>query len=209
MISLNKIKNILWDFDGVLMDSMPVRNRGFEIVLKEYPDNQVRELMRFHMLNGGLSRYVKFRYFFEHIRNEPISEDEVNKWAEKFSEVMKRELLDKKLLIQETVAFARSNASKFKMHIVSGSDQTELRFLCEKLDIASSFISIHGSPTPKKKLVSDLLEHHDYNKTETILIGDSINDYEASVHNGIRFYGYNNEDLKKLDANYIEKFSNE
>lgn len=42
-------KNILWDFDGVLMDSMPVRNKGFELVLKEFPNKQVQDLMQFHL----------------------------------------------------------------------------------------------------------------------------------------------------------------
>lgn len=85
MISLKNKKNIFWDFDGVLMDSMPVRNKGFELVLKDYPEEQVQELMAFHLKNGGLSRYVKFRYFFEEIRKETISEDEVSIWASKFS----------------------------------------------------------------------------------------------------------------------------
>jgi beta-phosphoglucomutase-like phosphatase (HAD superfamily) len=32
MLSLNQFKNLLWDFDGVLIDSMPIRNKGFELV---------------------------------------------------------------------------------------------------------------------------------------------------------------------------------
>ena len=32
---LDLYKTILWDFDGVIMDSMPVRDKGFEIVLEK------------------------------------------------------------------------------------------------------------------------------------------------------------------------------
>ena len=47
------------------MDSNAVRDRGFKEVLNGYPENEVDALMTFHQDNGGLSRYVKFRYFFE------------------------------------------------------------------------------------------------------------------------------------------------
>ena len=39
-----------------------------------------------------------------------------------------------------------------------------------------------------------------------LLIGDSINDYEAAKVNGISFFGYNNKMLIQKGA-YIEKFS--
>ncbi|MFD2518542.1 HAD family hydrolase [Salinimicrobium flavum] len=202
-------KNILWDFDGVIMDSMPVRNRGFELVLKEYPKKQIEQLMDFHLKNGGLSRYVKFRYFFEEIRGEEINEDGVALWASRFSEVMKKELLNPALFIEDTLSYIKKKHQDFEMHIVSGSDQTELRYICEQLGLTKYFISINGSPTPKKELVRDLLNTYSYKQEETILIGDSINDYEAAITNGINFKGYNNPSLKNLDADYIEKFSHE
>ncbi len=77
-------KTILWDFDGVIMDSMPVRDKGFEIVLKNYPQEQVALLMEYHRNNGGLSRYNKFRYFFEEILKETITESEIKVFAEEF-----------------------------------------------------------------------------------------------------------------------------
>lgn len=203
---INK-KNIFWDFDGVIMDSMPVRNRGFELVLKEFPNEQVELLMQFHQKNGGLSRYVKFRHFFEEIRGEKITEKEIKEWANKFSQIMREELVQPNLLIQDTVNYIKKNHQKFNMHVVSGSDGEELRYLCEKLEISQYFLSIHGSPVPKKELVHNLLIKHEYKGDDTILIGDSINDYEAAEVNNIVFYAYNNEQLKELKTFYIETFT--
>ena len=148
-MNLNFFEMIFWDFDGVVMDSNAVRDRGFEEVLNGYPKNEVDALMTFHQDNGGLSRYVKFRYFFEDIRGESITEAQVKIWAEKFSKIMMELLIKPDLLIQETLNFIKANAHNFNMHIVSGSDQTELRHICKSLDIAHYFNSIHGSPTPK------------------------------------------------------------
>jgi phosphoglycolate phosphatase-like HAD superfamily hydrolase len=209
MIELKNKKNIFWDFDGVIMDSMPVRNKGFKLVLRDFPKHQVDLLIDFHLKNGGLSRYVKFRHFFENIRNETISEKEVQEWANRFSFVMRKELIRSDLLIKDSLNFIKKNNKKYRMHIVSGSDGQELNFLCKSLYISQFFVSIFGSPTPKKELVKSLLNEHKYPSESCILIGDSINDYEAAIENSIEFAGYNNPNLKTLESMYISEFSEE
>ncbi|MGY0034897.1 HAD family hydrolase [Pedobacter sp. NJ-S-72] len=204
---LSKYKVLLWDFDGVIMDSMPIRSKGFELVLAEYPKEQVEQLMAFHEANGGLSRYVKFRYFFEEIRKESITDDEVLALAGKFSEIMLSLLMDENLLIQDSVSFIRNNWQKFEMHIVSGSDGKELRIINDSLDLSSFFKTINGSPTPKKQLVEAVLADNQYDKKDVILIGDSINDFDAASFNDISFAGYNNTELKIVSENYIEQFT--
>jgi phosphoglycolate phosphatase-like HAD superfamily hydrolase len=194
------IKVICWDFDGVLMDSNAIRDIGFERVLSAFPKEQVDQLLSFHQANGGLSRYVKFRYFFENIRGESITDDEIFVWAERFSLIMKELLVNPNLLIVETLNFVKENQDKYIMHITSGSDQNELRYLCKSLEIDQLFTSIHGSPKPKKEWVKELIEANAYNKEECVLIGDSLNDYEAAQHNNIHFLGYNNALLDKYNS---------
>jgi len=104
---LAKYKVLLWDFDGVIMDSMPVRSLGFSETLKDYPQEQVDELLAYHNRNGGLSRYVKFRYFFETIRKESITDEQVKILSQSFSEIMLAMLMNEKLLIADSVSFIR------------------------------------------------------------------------------------------------------
>ena len=114
---------LFWDFDGVLMNSNEVRDLGFEKVLAQFPTEQVARLMEFHRANGGVSRYVKFRYFFEVVREEAVSEEEILEWATRFSVIMKDLLINPALLIEETLNFVKRNFTKYEMFIVSGSDQ--------------------------------------------------------------------------------------
>ena len=51
------IKTVLWDFDGVILDSMKVRDWGFREIFKNYDNKKVEQLIDYHNLNGGLSRY--------------------------------------------------------------------------------------------------------------------------------------------------------
>jgi len=201
-------KTILWDFDGVILDSMKVRDSGFEKIFKDYDQKLINQLLAYHRINGGLSRYVKIRYFFEELLGQSITEESVLEYAQKFSTLMRKELTNSKNLILDTVNFIKNNHQNYNFHIVSGSDQEELRFLNKELGIDQYFISIHGSPTPKKQLVATLLKKHDYSLVNTCLIGDSINDYEAAIDNDISFYGFNNLSLKKISNNYISSFNN-
>jgi phosphoglycolate phosphatase-like HAD superfamily hydrolase len=44
-------------------------------------------------------------------------------------------------------------------------------------------------------------------KYETILIGDSINDYEAAKANNIDFYGFNNPNLASISSQYLDDYN--
>lgn len=200
------IKNILWDFDGVILDSMPIKDYGFAKVFENFNKNLVDKFLDYHRLNGGISRYIKIRYFYNTILNQDISDEKIQEIANEFSVIMKSELTNKKYLISQTVDFIEKNYKNYNFHIVSGSDEKELKYLCKKLDLSKYFITINGSPIHKSYLVKKILETYNYSPKETILIGDSINDYESAKINAIKFYGFNNTKLKEL-GEYIHGFN--
>jgi HAD superfamily hydrolase (TIGR01549 family) len=202
-IKIMKIKTIFWDFDGVILDSLPVREYGFVKIFEGFDKNLVGKLLKYHILNGGLSRYIKIRYFYNELLGQEVSDEKVQELADKFSSIMRMKLTNKKYLISEAVEFIEKTHKNYNFHIVSGSDEEELNYLCKELDIDSYFKTIEGSPTHKNILVKNILSKHSYDPRECALVGDSINDYEAASVNGIVFYGYNNKKLRGLDK-YIE-----
>lgn len=203
---LSEKKVIIFDFDGVILDSMKVRDKGFYEIFKEHPIELVEELMKYHRINGGLSRFHKIRYFYENLLKKKITEEEVQKYANKFSVIMLDELTNESLLILDSVNFIKDNYKNHIFYVASGSEEKELNKICEKLGLAEYFSGIYGSPKEKKLIVKDIIESHNYNNKEVALIGDSINDYDAAVYNNIDFYGYNNKKLIDKSKTYIHKF---
>ena len=201
------VKTIFWDFDGVILDSMKVRDWGFEQIFKSFKKGDVERLLKYHRENGGLSRYVKIRYFFEELLSQSIDEEEVLIYAEKFSRLMRKELINPNNLIIDSVKFIKNNFNRYNFHIVSGSDQEELRFLCKELNINNYFKSINGSPTDKSILIKNILKNNVDSIENCCVIGDSINDYEAAENNKICFYNYNNKSISHLGTP-IKTFSN-
>lgn len=198
--TLKRYDLIFWDFDGVLLDSMAIRDQGFVEVLEAYPKDQVSALVDYHRENGGLSRYHKFRYFFEQIRQEAVTAGQITDLAKRFSVVMKKLLVNPDLLIAETVSWAKECQNHARQFIVSGSDQKELRFLTKELNIDPFFNGIYGSPTPKKELVLHLLKLEQVDNKNVCLIGDSVNDYEAATANSVDFLGFNSSVLSNIEG---------
>lgn len=199
------IKNILFDFDGVILDSMKIKGDGFVELFKEYSKASLQALETYHYANGGVSRFEKIRYFFNEILHTQVSEKEVETLAQQFAQIIAEKLFDSNNLIGETIDYIQNNFTHYNCHIVSGAEHQELNILCEHFGISQYFKSIQGSPTIKSDLIAKTLQQYCYRAEKTLLIGDSINDYEAAIANRILFSGYNNKDLKPL-GNYIESF---
>lgn len=107
------IKNILWDFDGVILDSMPIRDYGFRRIFEYYSEDNIEKLISYHRDNGGLSRFHKIKYFYNEILKKDIDEEIIERYAQNFTIIMKNQLVDKKYLIQDSVNFIKLNYNQF------------------------------------------------------------------------------------------------
>jgi phosphoglycolate phosphatase-like HAD superfamily hydrolase len=190
------IKNIIFDFDGVILDSVPIKTEGFRKLFQNFSTNDINKLVLYHELNGGKSRYVKIKYFFNELLHKDISEQQILEYANKYSEITKEELTNPKYISEDTLSFIRENYKKYEMHIASGADEKDLKYICEKLDLTKYFLSINGSPKIKGEIVKSILLDNNYDTNETVLIGDSVNDFDSAEDNGIDFFAYNNQSLK-------------
>lgn len=197
------IKTILWDFDGVILDSMKIKGDGFVELFKSYPHDKIKQLKTYHYANGGVSRFDKIRYFFNELLQKDILDDEVETLAQKFGHIIEKKLYDKDNLIHDSLKFIKENYQNYNFHIVSGAEHNELNDLCKHFNIEQYFITIMGSPIKKDVLIKTVLDRFDYQKDETVLIGDAITDYNAALKNGIQFLGYNNNELSKY-GKYID-----
>jgi len=207
-MKLKKYKTIFWDFDGVILDSDEVRTEGFRDIFQDFNNQQVELIVEYHKQNGGLSRYQKIDFFFDKILKKKISKDEKSKYAKAYSNFCFDKLCKPNLLIQDSIRFIVKNFRNFNFHIVSASDQLELRNVCNKLGIEKYFISIMGSPINKKTNIQNLISKNRYSKIECCLIGDSFNDKESAEENSIDFIGYNNLNLLRSTSQYVFSFTN-
>jgi phosphoglycolate phosphatase-like HAD superfamily hydrolase len=199
-----KYHNIIFDFDGVLVESNEIRFNGFRKLFKSYPQEQVGKLVSYSKANGGVSRYKKIAYFFNEIRQEPILDESVKKWADQYSKLVEQDIVEAQS-VEGSLEFLDKYVDLFDFAIVSGSDQAELRRVCKKRKIDHFFKSILGSPVEKKDNIAALLSDLNWQHNKSLYIGDSNNDLEAAKANNLDFVGRCSGliDWQKFDTRFV------
>ena len=91
---INRIKNkinasnfLIFDFDGVIADSVDIKTKAFAEIYQEYGDDVVRKVV-FHHLNNGMSRFRKFKFYHEQFLGKRITHPEIIILANRFSSLV-------------------------------------------------------------------------------------------------------------------------
>lgn len=200
-------KAYFFDFDGVILNSNALKIQGFIDLFSGHPEHLIQEYVTYHRATEGISRFVKIRYFYEKLLGQPITEDQVQAHAQRFSEIMLGLVLNPQLIILETLDFIRSLQGKADLHIISGTEEKELNIICNHLNLSQYFGQIKGSPLTKPVHFRQLFETYGYSPEQVVMIGDSQMDLDASLETGCDFWGYNNLELVGKGNGYIRQLS--
>ncbi|WP_277058889.1 HAD family hydrolase [Trichlorobacter lovleyi] len=184
---LNCRPNLIFDFDGVLAETNRIRIDGFkELFGGEYPVEAVEQLLQYACMNGGLSRYLKIRYFFEQILNTAIEDARVTELATAYSHIVKDQVIAAPA-VRGAGEFLAAWQGRSDCAIISGSDECELQEVCRARGIAGYFVAVMGSPRTKHENIALLLDQMGWRATECLFIGDSKNDKDAADMAGMPF----------------------
>ena len=189
--------NIIFDFDGVILDSNNVKTTAFKNISKRFGESKSNELVKYHMKNGGVSRFIKLKWFVENVlktKSEVLIRDLVKEYGNEVSKSFescsfRTDLFNLKKKLKGT-----------KWSIASGGKQDEIVNLLKKKFLLDIFDNgIYGSPTPKMEIVKKtILNVKPNEKNKFVLIGDSFYDYECAKKNGIKFiFASDWSDIKK------------
>ena len=67
MRGIDKYKNLIFDCDGIILNSNKIKTDAFREVVSIYGKEASISLVKYHLQNGGISRYHKFNYFLNKI----------------------------------------------------------------------------------------------------------------------------------------------
>jgi len=179
------IKALIFDFDGVIVESVDIKTEAFRELFKDHPE-QLEALIEYHLHHGGVSRVEKIRYFYRELLRQPLSQDDLNALCERFSDLVVEKVIAASFVqgAQELLQWAKG---KFDMHIVSGTPQEEIREVIGQRKLGSYFTEVFGSPRTKKDIVAEIISRHHYDPDKVVLIGDAITDLEAAKAHGLAF----------------------
>lgn len=179
-------KTIIFDCDGVILNSNQIKTLAFGSVTNKFGVENSKKLMDYHVLNGGVSRYVKFKYFIENILNSSSYQEEIlNDLLSNYSTEVKSQLI--KSEVCNNLHKMRALTNQMKWMVISGGDQNELREVFKAKQIYEYFDGgIFGSPDSK----IDIVEREISLKNilfPALFLGDSKFDYQVATTYGIEF----------------------
>lgn len=198
---MNKIKAIIFDFDGVIVDSVNVKTEAFAELYRPHGTDIEEKVINHHLNNGGMSRFEKFKIYHEEFLDKEISETEVNQLADEFSKLVIEKVINAPY-IKGAHKFLKTYFKEYDFYISSGTPTDEIKKITASRGIDSYFKGIFGSPRKKEDHVKEIMENNNYDKEEVVFIGDASSDRKAARKNGVNFIGVLNENIDFSDERY-------
>ncbi len=65
-------KGIIFDFDGVIVESLHIKSNAFKQIYMPYGEEIANQVVKHHEANGGISRFNKFKYYHKVFLNKNI-----------------------------------------------------------------------------------------------------------------------------------------
>lgn len=187
------LKCLVFDCDGVILDSVPVKTRAFARLAEPYGPEARDRFVMYHTVHGGVSRFRKFAWFFREVLGREITPAESGEWGKKFSEYALDEVR-RCDLIPGAMEVLDAWSGRLPLFVCSGTPTEELRLVLEERGLANYFTGVYGSPPAKGEALAGIVRQCQSLAAEDVLmVGDSITDQDAAEYAGTLFYGVGKE----------------
>ncbi|MEW6679509.1 MAG: HAD-IA family hydrolase [bacterium] len=181
------IKAIIFDFDGIIVESMDIKARAFAFLFKDYPKH-IDEIVKFHMFHGGMSRFEKFEWIYQNLLHKPLSEREKVELGRQFTDYVYQEVV-KCPFVKGAKEFLDKYIGKYLFFIVSGTPVDEIKSIVKERGLSKYFKEVFGSTLKKNEQNAAILSKYQLRPEEVLFVGDSIDDWEGVKDLGIKFIG--------------------
>lgn len=176
---------MVFDCDGVVLDSNRVKTEAFHLAALPYGTEAAAALVAYHVANGGISRYLKFQHFLEHIVPAGQTGPGQKALLATYAGAVREGLMA--CAVAEGLEELRSANPNQRWLIASGGDQAELRDIFTARGLAQLFDGgIFGSPDSKDVILAREQENGNI-PAKALFLGDSRYDHIAASQAGLDF----------------------
>ena len=191
---INK-RDIFWDFDGVIKDSVEIKSNAYEELFTKWGNEVANRVRGHHNLNGGMSRFDKIPLYLSWT-NETLSNSLISKLCDEFSNLVKFKVINSPWVpgVHDLLHHIKDLGSS--SYVVTATPQDEIIEILQEIDLLNLFKEIIGAPIKKTNAICSIMNKYKILSEDAVMIGDSKTDMVAAKNNNIDFI------LRKTNENY-------
>lgn len=179
---------IIFDFDGVIVDSVAVKSQAFAELYRPYGEEIMEKVVAYHLAYGGLSRYKKIRYFHQTYLGREVGDTELAQLGAEFSRLVLDEVLQASY-IEGAREFLEKFHNLMDFYVCTGTPENEILEIVDRRDLKRFFKQVYGSPTLKPAIIRRILDENNYKPENVLFVGDATTDFAAAEETGLPFVG--------------------
>lgn len=183
-----RAKAIVFDFDGVILQSVDIKTRAFESLFAAEAPEAVARILDYHRAHNGISRYEKFRYAYREILRRPLEAEEEKALGERYNATVERAVMVCPF-VPGAREFLEARHALTPFFVASGTPEEELRRIVERRGLSGFFRGVRGSPTKKDVILRSFAAELSCAPAELLMVGDATTDSDAARAVGAAFVG--------------------
>ena len=181
--NLSSFKAILFDFDGVILDSESYKIKAFKSLFLNVPD-YVEQIDMYNKTHRGISRYKKFQYIYENILHKQYTQEVETELSDSYKHALLTNLKNIPLIPGVKSFLEQQQCPLF---IASSSNLDEIDIGLIKNKIKNNFVKVYGHPTEKIEAIQDVIQTVGITPKQALFFGDAIADFDAAQKTGATF----------------------
>lgn len=191
--SVKPIDLLVFDCDGVLLDTLPAKIKAFRDWVPEAHQLHADAFMQLVMAGFGKSRARHIRTFYEDILKESVSEEFLGAEVDRFTDICEPlcAVAQWRPGSKEFVSSCRE--SGIPTYVLSGTPQAPLEEMLASTSAIDLFDVIIGSPPAKPESLARILAETGTPAHRCVFVGDAEADRAAAEHVGAHFVYFPSE----------------
>lgn len=179
----------IFDFDGVLADSVEVKTQAFSSLFEAHGPKIREQVVAHHRSHGGMTRKEKFIHYHDRFLETPLDEKGLERLCDRFSSLVVEKVIAAGEIKGAGAFLDRCRQENIPCFVDSATPDNELERILKQRHLDTYFKAALGSGRSKTDNLKWILDTHGLDSRECLFFGDASSDRDAAKDCGVDFMG--------------------